>query len=332
MSHTPKKVFINKILMFLLLCSMGCMLGSCALPVPIGSELNGFVPNKELQIVSLAREGMALFNTSRFYEAEARFRKALFLDPSLDNIKFNLATTLERIGLYAEAESIYKALIKQEGENALLHAALGRLYIAQFDYDNARKEFYRALSLANTDDDKKLVATLNQSLITLEFGVGHIDEAICLAREISTSAKSPESLVQYIRLLLSAGLTQQASDALETSSDIAADDSPNGIYLRTLVWFAMGKNEDAQELSERLLAGAALDPSMDFELRIINLNSRYIEKEPGLLEQEDTQNFIKILSESIKSSALTSLYWSPVLLVSIQEMLNDPRVLEILDD
>lgn len=304
----------------------------CALPVPIGEELNGFVPSRELQLVSLAREGMAFFNSSRFFEAEARFRKALYLDPTLDNIRFNLATTLERIGQYTEAVAIYRDLIRKEGQNPAYHTALGRLEIARLNYDVGRKEYYNALSLANRDADFELIEKLNQSLITLEFSVGRIDEAICLARERFNKTRNEDNLAQYLRLLVSSGQEDLALNILDSNSDISLQDSVVSIYLRSLIFAALGKDSEAGELSERLLSGSVSNPSMEFELKVINLNAEYTARNWSFLKTEENVVFIQILSDSLNANPLTSLYWSPRLVVGVRKMLDDQNIAEILED
>lgn len=309
------------------------ILGGCALPVPIGSELNGFVPPRELQIVSLAREGMALFNSSRFFEAEGKFRKALYLDPTLDNVRFNLAATLERTELYAEAEEVYLNLIKKDGEKAIYRAAYGRLLVSKGLPEAGKRQFARARVLAELEEDLPIISTLSQSLRTLEFSLGQIDEAICEAKALTLANKSIQSLGQYIRLLLSSGRIDQASRVLDTvGPEVILDDAVPSLYLRTLILNASQARQEALELSERVLATPALDPAIDFELRTINLISRYQDSEPELFEKKEYLEFLRILDDSLKASSLTSLYWSPQLLMGVQEMLADPELRLLLEE
>lgn len=302
----------------------------CAAPAPIGVELNGFVSERELQVVGLAREGMQLFNDSRFFEAEARFRKALYLDPSLANVKFNLATTLERIGLFEEARGIYLGLIGSEGEKAIYHAALGRLAMSQANYSEGQREFLQARTLAVLDDDKELAVSLSQSLVLLNFGMGNIEEALCESKELLQTTKNVDTLRQNVRLLLSNGATAEAEAVLQNiAPEIVADDTPVSLYLRTLVLNAEGQSHSALELSERVLATPALEPAIDFDLRVVNLSERFLLKDPRIFDSEESIGFVNVLSEALESNPLTSIYWSPRLQSNVRDMLADPSVLEL---
>lgn len=320
-------IYNFRIRVVLLLCSLAlCFLG-CALPVPLGSELSGFVPAQELQVVSLAREGMALFNASRFFEAESKFRKALYLDPSLDNVKFNLATTLERTELFEEAGQIYKELIRKDGEKSIYRAAYGRLLVSEGKAEAGRDQFIIARSLALLEDDEAKVKSLSQSIVTLAFGLGRTDEALCEAKALCLKNQNSESLSDYLRMLISSGMVEKASRELESvGAEVLPEDSILSLYFRTLILFALGSKEEALELSERVLAYPGIDSTIEFELRVVNMIIRYQNSEAELFESDERLGFLKVLDESFKASTLTSLYWSPQLLTAAKEMLEDPKI------
>lgn len=307
-------------------------LSGCAKPVPFGQELNGFVDARELLVVSLAREGTHYFNKTRYYEAEARFRKSLYLEPSLSNIRFNLATTLERVGNYQEAQEIYQELIDQEGDNPLFRTAYGRLLLAYGDEGASKKEYTEARNMALLDNDKNLVIAISQSLASLAFRTGELDEAVCEYEMLLDLSNSLDVFRHYIRLLLSLGRAEKAQEVLENRGpEITTDDSIVSLYLRTLILFAREEIYDALEFSERILATPNLDSQIEFELRAINLTTRYMMAEVGLFERVQSLSFLKILSEAVEANPLSTLYWSPQMIERIYEMLNYSHEQELLN-
>jgi tetratricopeptide (TPR) repeat protein len=69
--------------------------------------------------------GAALYQQGRNAEAEAAFREALRLDPSLDFAHLGLGNVLLDAGRYAEAEAAFREAVRLDRGNAYAHNGLG---------------------------------------------------------------------------------------------------------------------------------------------------------------------------------------------------------------
>jgi tetratricopeptide (TPR) repeat protein len=297
------------------------ILMACAAPVPINSGQSDFVSRQELQVVSLAQEGMALFNASRFFEAEARFRKALFLDPSLENIKFNLSIVLEKAGFYPEAKQILLELISAHSDNANYLAALARVFKAEGETTLARNYLHRARE--QFEDEQNLPASYNiaKALFDFELSLGNTDVAICEAESVLNDSAlrqavdSKELFNNLVLLFISTGNCGRAAAYFENNSPFyMSDESVESLFLRSQLTFCANDLIQTVDLAERASLLPGLDPVKSFELSTLNICSRFLLNEDGLLERESEQGRIEAIKQALKSGALSTLYWSPALI------------------
>jgi tetratricopeptide (TPR) repeat protein len=103
--------------------------------------------------------GFIYHQDGRLAEAEEMFREALRINPSYTEAALNLVVTCNDLGKYAEAKTIYERAMEAskrapreldpfvKGKIANMHADVGTAYRAVALYDEAVREYERALAL-----------------------------------------------------------------------------------------------------------------------------------------------------------------------------------------
>ena len=109
--------------------------------------------------------GVIYHHEGRLVEAEEMFRTALRLNPAYTEAALNLVVTCNDLGKYGEARTIYEqamAAVQRapreldpfvKGKIANMHAELGATYRAVGVFDEAVREYERALALCPTFAD-----------------------------------------------------------------------------------------------------------------------------------------------------------------------------------
>jgi tetratricopeptide (TPR) repeat protein len=99
---------------------------------------------------ALARNclGIALAQLSQYSDAEAEFRRAIGIKPSLPDAYFNLAGVLEVTGRYHEAEVPLRKALKLKPSYVEARLRLGSSFVLMGRLDEARDCFDRALRIA----------------------------------------------------------------------------------------------------------------------------------------------------------------------------------------
>jgi tetratricopeptide (TPR) repeat protein len=109
--------------------------------------------------------GVIYHQEGRLAEAEEMFRQALRLNPAYTEAALNLVVTCNDLGKYTEAKAIYEtamAAVRQapreldpfvKGKIANMHAEIGATYRAVAAFDEAVREYRRALDLCPTFAD-----------------------------------------------------------------------------------------------------------------------------------------------------------------------------------
>ena len=173
-----------------------------------------------------------------FQQAAEHFQKALNLNPHYTEAALNLAVTYNEIGLYSEAIQAFSqaaSLTKAHppsldpytrGKLANEHARLGDQYRALGLYDDALREYRRALTLR-----PNLVDILTKTGITLR-EKGDLDEAI------KVLMKAKEVHPQYSSAIIHLGITYYvkgffnlAKSEWETLKDVTPQSHSALLYL-----------------------------------------------------------------------------------------------------
>ena len=173
-----------------------------------------------------------------FHQAIEHFQKALALNPNYTEAALNLAVTYNEIGLYEEAVQSFakaasSATVKPKaldahtrGKLANEHARLGDQYQSLCLYDEALREYRKALSLR-----PNFVDILTKSAITLR-DKGELDEAI----QVFMQAK--EIHPRYADAIIHLGITYYmkgffnlAKSEWETLKDVSPQNHSALLYL-----------------------------------------------------------------------------------------------------
>lgn len=175
--------------------------------------------------------GVIHHQEGRLVEAEAMFRQALRLNPGYTEAALNLVVTCNDLGKYAEAKTIYEGAMVAvaqapraldpfvKGKIANMHAEVGATYRAVGAYEDAAREYEKALGLCPTFAD--LRTELGKTLHEL----GDLPGAI---RELElVRAEQPRFAPGRIHLGLSYLAAGRRADAAAEWRAVLAGDADN---------------------------------------------------------------------------------------------------------
>ena len=112
--------------------------------------------------------GVIFHQEGRLVEAEAMFHEALRINPAYTEAALNLVVTCNDLGKYAEAKTIYEQAMATskrapreldpfaKGKIANMHVEVGAAYRAVALFDEAVREYERALALCPTFADIRI--------------------------------------------------------------------------------------------------------------------------------------------------------------------------------
>lgn len=175
-----------------------------------GSEQNPFLSTDELLATGLVSESMRYGAKGRLFEAESRLRKALYLDPNNERIRFNLAVVLGQGGNSDEALDILNTLRGALGEQPYLLVATADIHNGQGDRERARAELKKAFSMYRGVANDGQAAIVARSISNLAFAQGLEQEALCYSWEALTLAPSPQQLGAHTGLLVALNMFSEA--------------------------------------------------------------------------------------------------------------------------
>lgn len=296
-------------------------LAGCALPVPRSSEIESFISDKELDTVALAREGMWYFNQSRYIDAELRFRQVLARAPGMQNIMVNLAATLEREGLYEEAQGLYEQVLEQDPRCIPCTSGLAHLHYSAERYDTARQTYESALAMALDAADDVMAANIARSLAALAFKVGDEEGALCYSSLVMRLRGNPDDFLRRVKFLSAAGRHADVIEAilaLGSTRNIERDWAV--VHARAMAAFGLGNLAEAVSFEKLALQNPGIDPALSFEMRLV-LRVAGEALETGQAEassDEAEEAFQTALLQFAEGDKSAMLYW-PVNLVEMTQ-------------
>jgi tetratricopeptide (TPR) repeat protein len=185
--------------------------------------------------------GVIFHQEGRLAEAEAMFHEALRINPAYTEAALNLVVTCNDLGKYGEAKAIYEQAIAAsknapreldpfaKGKIANMHAEVGAAYRAVALFDEAVREYERALALCPTfvDIRTELGATRRE--------MGDVAGAV---RELErVRGENPRFVSGRLKLGLAyhaAGRPDAAATEWRAVQAIEADNRPARMYLALL--------------------------------------------------------------------------------------------------
>ncbi len=291
----------------------------CALPRDVGSEQN-FIERGDLRATNLGREGLNYYSRGRFQDAELRLRQALYLDPSADNLKLNLAATLQGVGLYAEAHQIFTELKAKYPDDPRIFSAEASLYATERKYPEARRSYEQALTMYLASPTKGIeAAAMARSLANLMFRGGFEEDALCYSEQAVMLKLLADEVAKHGRLLIAMNEYDRAAayvNAYMNDNDLRADPALNATL--AVAAFGQGDLEQSAARATSVLTKENVSPD---NLALMRLILKYAEPAARDTEEDDAatdEEAATVLSEE----TLTLL--PPQLVKLYREDLNPP--------
>lgn len=312
------------------LCMSSLMMVGCALP-PRGHQEIDFVSARELDTISIVREGLHFLSRSRYVDAEFKFRQGLYRYPDAVNLKINLAEALKGLGDYQQATSIYQDLLKASPDSIQLLVGLARVHLAAGLRENAIMRYEEALELALSRNERPRAAILARSIATLYFEDGQEERALCYSQQAFTLLPDRNQVLRHVRLLTGLGMLQQAETVLTQyiGEDPGLRDAEvlwqfalieggreNFAEVLNLIEFARDKNKDRRALN--------------IEMEIFDMVAKYKVKLSGGESIESIDDLLDNVDEEEQQDegpdfemsdieAVNTLYWPARAVVALED-------------
>jgi tetratricopeptide (TPR) repeat protein len=283
-------------------------LASCAVPRDF-DPTGGFIPNREVKVVGLTREGLSYYKQSRFVDAELKLRQALYLAPDADNLKNNLALALLGSGQVDDGEAILLDLAKKYPQSSRYYNDLGEARSRVSDYEGAIEALSTGLERAMLRLDFVAAATLLRSRAVARFGNGDEEDALCNSMEALALKNDPIEQVRHARALLALNRFADAKKFLLDASNAnrALQQDPDVLRHLALAHYGLGEYQQASDLIERALDLSKALPDIQSSLRVL------AEVTGSHLGAEPTEDFVYD-----ELGELERLYWPPNLLADYE--------------
>jgi tetratricopeptide (TPR) repeat protein len=298
-------------------------ISGCALPVEDADRQN-FIPDRELNVVSLVREGLSYYQKNRFVDAEFSFRRALYLYPKAPNIKANLATALRASGQFDEAEDILLSLNAAAPKSIDYLSNLGKLYSDKQEYSAAKRYYAEAFDLALDKEDVVTAARFARNLSAIAFRLGDESAALCHSQLAYTLKPDADGVVRHSRVLLALNQARTAHDLLKgflNTPGVIHD--PSVLHGLAVSTYALGNYKEALELERSVSENSAVEPKVLTEAKVIAALSK---RRLHISDASDAEE----ISEAAKSDSLAAEISNALEATSEKAVLYLPR--QILDD
>ncbi len=307
------------------------ILSSCALPVPEGRDLGGFVSDQELVSVQIIREGMDFYDSSRYLDAELRFRQAVYLNPGLPNLMLNLAAALDKQGQYEEAFAIYDTLLEKDPKNIQFLSGKARVYLSaghQYseNYQKAIEYYGRALDAAYDLNDVASIANIAKSLSVLYFKIGNEEEALCYAATVYLNRPAVDDFIRFSKMFIALGKLNEAIEVISKyATENSADTNPGILHEKSMAAYGLGQFDLAQKLERRGLLTGGIDPALRAEMNLVknlSVNELVASGVPSSekLEEDEWEDFLDTLKNFSEANSAVTLYWPPRLVEKVTEL------------
>jgi Flp pilus assembly protein TadD len=200
-----------------------------ALPVPgtNGSSITRAVTNQpgvedhEDRVVALVTEGNQLLGQGNYAEAVKKFEQAVTLSPDQEDLHYNLAIALARLGKAADAKKHYEEALRIFPDYAEAHNNLGNLLMNENKLEEAITRFREAIS--NMPEN----ASFHNNLGTAFGRQGKVAEAMGEFEEaIKHSPTYVEARVNLANTFLATGRADEAIAQLNEALRLRPDFKP----------------------------------------------------------------------------------------------------------
>jgi len=190
-------------------------------PTSVGSTNPPAVEAQEDRVVALITEGNQLIAQGNYTAAAQKYEQAVAISPDQEDLHYNLAIALAKLGRTAEAKKHYEEALRIFPDYAEAHNNLGNLLMNENKLEEAIGRFQEALknSPENTSFHNNLGTALGRQ--------GKVTEAV---REFEEAVKhSPtyvEARVNLANAFLTTGRVEEAITQLSEALRLKPDFKP----------------------------------------------------------------------------------------------------------
>jgi tetratricopeptide (TPR) repeat protein len=267
--------FRSSIAAALLLFGVGCAIprNHSSFDVRAGGQADAavFLSSNELLAAGLVSESITYGSKGRLFDAEARLRKALAVDPENERILFNLAVVIGQAGQYEEAIAILDSLRRTQGDKPNLLLALADIRNTQGDRRQARSLLKDAFGIYANVGNTAQAALVARSISNLAFAEGLEQEALCYSFEALTLAPNSGQLGAHASLLngINAFLAVDTTLSTRIAKAPALGASVAVHYAWSLAKFGLGDYTGALKEIEKAQDFAAENPELAGEVNVV---------------------------------------------------------------
>lgn len=186
-----------------------------------GAKLQGTTKAASAVVTAVSRQGrravQKLYRLEQYYQKLKRSQDEGVHRYSDETIKSRLeeALTLQKQEEFIPAEKIYIDIISHNPKSVDGYEALGNMYLASGQLEQARETFQFALRLSPDD------ASVNVSLAELELKLGEPKKALPFLRKaIEKRSKNPRYLDYYIETALEVGSLKDAREGIQALKEV----------------------------------------------------------------------------------------------------------------
>lgn len=284
--------------LFVLVCLVGCAVprNPADFSIVPASGGDAFLSSNELLVSGMVSESVTIATKGRFFDAESRLRKALFLSPGDPIISYNLAVVLGQQGYADEALSLLKQLREKQGEHPRYYLASADVYVAQGNLLKAREQLKAAFEFFIEAQNWSQAALVARSVSNLAFADGSEQEALCYSSEAFFLERSAVQLGYHVSLLVALNQFEAAEAYAEEQlvANPAMGASPRVHLARALARGALGNISGAVKEIEVAQDLVSQDPELGAEVNVVWwLLKTEAPKEPAELEDVKLQESLK---------------------------------------
>ena len=305
----------------------------CALPREKRLPQVG-IATPEIKAVNLTREGLALYDKSRFDEAEMKFRQALYLRSYSHSIKLSLAAALRSQLLYDEALSVLSSITGPEAQKVEVRLGLAATLFEAGRYDEAYALWGDLADQFASELEFSQLAVVLQNMAAGSFSEGYETEALCAYYKKSQVLGDISALSQFLRMFSAAGYYRKTYEMqlemLEAQPDITDAEFWHILAVNAV---ALNQQDVAIKAFARMAAHLSTRPDLSLKFDILRdaLLYYYPEVEvriqevlllkpgtrPATRDEIEEQPLIKPLDTKVYKNILSSeegLYYPPKML------------------
>lgn len=186
-----------------------------------GAKLQGTAKAASAVVTAVSRQGrravQKLYRLEQYYQKLKRSQDEGVHRYSDETIKARLeeAMALQKQEEFIPAEKIYIDIFSHNPKSVDGYEALGNMYLASGQLDQARETLLFALRLSPDD------ASLNVSLAEIELKLGEPKKALpFLKRAVEKRSKNPRYLDYYIETALEVGSLKDAREGIQALKEV----------------------------------------------------------------------------------------------------------------